>query len=57
MGCLFVMSLRHITVKMKIILMRLFRALGDRYIYVSAYHLLTVCGDGRGGDDGVVLSS
>lgn len=43
--------------KMKIILMRLFQALGDRYVYVSAYHLLTVCGDGRGGDDGVVVSS
>lgn len=43
--------------KMKIILMRLFRALGDRYICGSAYHLLTVCGDGHGGDDGVVVSS
>ena len=42
--------------KMKIILMRLFQALGDRYICVSTPPTPSVCGGGSSRDDGVVLS-
>ena len=54
MLCLFVVSQRHVTVKMKIILMRLFQALGDICVctHTAHTHTYTVHGGGSGGGDG-----